>query len=124
MKIHENYHVKGIFHHEKSNRMKVYACICLVSLLFRFVELCSTRNQCICFLFILCFCLFLIQNVQEDNNKIKKQLHARISKLMGCHQMNLPEGFVCNRFLSIILLKQICLFKPFVSLLLSYPLFC
>ena len=23
MKIHENFHVKGIFHHDKSNRMKV-----------------------------------------------------------------------------------------------------
>ena len=30
MKIHENFHVKGIFHHDKSNRMKVYASICLV----------------------------------------------------------------------------------------------
>ena len=70
------------------------------------------------------FCLFQIQIIQEDNDKIKKQLHARISKLLGCHKINLPEGFVCNRFLSIILLKQICLFKPFVSLLLSYPLFC
>ena len=40
---------------------------------------------------------------------------------MGYHKANLPEGFVCNRFLSI-LLKQICLFKPFASLLLSYPL--
>ena len=38
MKIHENFYVKGIFHH-KSNRMKVYTCICLVSLFFRFVEL-------------------------------------------------------------------------------------
>ena len=72
MKIHENFHVKGIFHHDKSNRMKVYACICLVSLFFRFVELCSSRNQCICFQAILCFCLFLIQNIQEDSNKIKK----------------------------------------------------
>ena len=53
MKIHENFHVKGIFHHDKSNRMKVYACICLVSLFFRFLELCSTRNQCICFQVIL-----------------------------------------------------------------------
>ena len=42
---------------------------------------------------------------------------------MGCHQMNLP-GFVCYHFLSIILLKQIYLFKNFVSLLLSYPLLC
>ena len=47
MKIHENFHVKCIFHHDKSNRMKLYACICLVSLFFRFVEPC--RNQCICF---------------------------------------------------------------------------
>ena len=29
MKIHENFHVKGIFHHDKSNRMKVYTCIYL-----------------------------------------------------------------------------------------------
>ena len=27
MKIHENFHVKGIFHHDKSNRMKVYTGI-------------------------------------------------------------------------------------------------
>ena len=39
MNIHENFHVKYVFHHDKSNRIKVYACI-------RFVELCSTRNQC------------------------------------------------------------------------------
>ena len=31
MKIHENFHVKGIFHHYKSNRMKVYTRIYLVS---------------------------------------------------------------------------------------------
>ena len=37
--------------------------------------------------------------------------------------MNLLEGFVCNCFLSIILLKQICLFKPFISLLLFFPFF-
>ena len=72
MKVHENFHMKSIFHQDKSNRMKVYACICLVSLFFRFVELCSARNQCICFQFILCFGLFLIQNIQEDSNKIKK----------------------------------------------------
>ena len=60
MKILENSHVKGIFHYAKSNRMKVYVCISLVSLFFRFVELCSARNQCICFQVILCFCLFLI----------------------------------------------------------------
>ena len=53
MKIYENFHVKGIFHHDKSNRMKVYAYICLVSLFFRFVKLYSARNQCICFQFIL-----------------------------------------------------------------------
>ena len=72
MNIYENFYVKGIFHHDKSSRMKVYACICLVSLFFRFVELCSARNQCIYFQVILCFCLFLIQNIQEDSNKIKK----------------------------------------------------
>ena len=46
-------------------------------------------------------------------------LETNADGLMGCHQMNLPEGFGCNHFLSIILLKQICLFKAFVSLLLS-----
>ena len=30
MKIHENFLVKGIFHHDKSNRMKVYTWIYLV----------------------------------------------------------------------------------------------
>ena len=30
MKIHENFNVKGIFHHDKSIRMKVYTCIYLV----------------------------------------------------------------------------------------------
>ena len=124
MKIHENFHEKGIFHHDKSKRMKVYTRTHLVSMPFRLAELCSTRNQCICFQVILCFCLFLIQNIQEDNEKIKKYLHARISKLIGCHKINLPKGFVCNRFLSIILLKQICFFKPFVSLLFFCPLIC
>ena len=38
--------------------------------------------------------------------------------------MNLPEHFVCNCFLSIILLKQICLLKPFVSWLLSWIFGC
>ena len=41
MKIHENSHVKGIFHHDKNNRMKVY--IYLANMFFRFVELCSAR---------------------------------------------------------------------------------
>ena len=50
MKIYENFHVKGIFHHDKSSRMKFYARIYLVSMFSgRFVELCSARNQCICF---------------------------------------------------------------------------
>ena len=39
MKIHEKFHVKGIFHHDKGNRMKVYTCIYLVSMFFRFLEL-------------------------------------------------------------------------------------
>ena len=69
MKIHENFHVKGIFHDDKSKRMKVYTRIYLVSTFLRFVELCSARNQCIYFF---CFYLFLIQNIQEDNSKIKK----------------------------------------------------
>ena len=30
MKIHENFHVKEIFHHDKSNRMKAYTRIYLV----------------------------------------------------------------------------------------------
>ena len=38
MKIQENFLVKGIFHHDKS-----YTHIYLV--FFRFVELCSARNQ-------------------------------------------------------------------------------
>ena len=63
MKIHENFHVKGIFHHDKSNTMKVYTHVYLVSMFFRFAELCSTRNQCIYFQVILCFYLFLIQNI-------------------------------------------------------------
>ena len=46
MKIHEDFHVKGIFHHGKSNRMKVYTRICLVCF-SSFAELCSARNQCI-----------------------------------------------------------------------------
>ena len=53
MKIYENFHVKGIFYHDKSNRMKVYTCIYLVIMIFRFVELCSSRNQCIYFQVIL-----------------------------------------------------------------------
>ena len=32
IKIHENFHVKGIFYHDKSNRMKVYTRIYLVSM--------------------------------------------------------------------------------------------
>ena len=32
MKIHEKFHVKVISHHDKSNRMKVYTCIYLVSM--------------------------------------------------------------------------------------------
>ena len=47
MKNHENFHVKGIFHHDKSNRMKVYTRIYLA--FFRFVELCPTGKQCMCF---------------------------------------------------------------------------
>ena len=60
MKIHENFHVKGIFH-DKTNRMKVYTCIYLVSMLFRFADLCSARNQCIYFQVI----LFLIISNSE-----------------------------------------------------------
>ena len=45
MKIHENFHVKGTFHHDKSNRMNVYTGIYLASMFFRFAELCSARNQ-------------------------------------------------------------------------------
>ena len=53
MEICENFHVKGIFHHHKSNRIKVYRCIYLVSMFFRFVKLYSARNQCIYFQVIL-----------------------------------------------------------------------
>ena len=63
MKIHENFHVKGIFHHDKSNNESLYTHIYLVSKFFTFVELCSARNQYICFQVILCFYLFLIQNI-------------------------------------------------------------
>ena len=63
MKINENFYVKGILHHDKSNRMKVYTHIYLVSMFFGFVELCFTKDQCICFQVIFSFCLFLIQNI-------------------------------------------------------------
>ena len=33
MKIHESFNVKGIFHHDKSNKMKVYTHIYLVCFL-------------------------------------------------------------------------------------------
>ena len=41
MKIHENFRVKGVFHHDKSNRMKVYTLIYLVcfSGLYNFILL-------------------------------------------------------------------------------------
>ena len=42
MKIHETFHVKGIFRHNKSGRMKVYTCIYLVKMfsgLYKFVWL-------------------------------------------------------------------------------------
>ena len=32
MKIYENFYAKDIFHRDKSNRMKIYTCICLVSM--------------------------------------------------------------------------------------------
>ena len=72
MKIHKSFHVKGIFHRDKSNRIEIYTRIYLVSIFFRFLELCFARNQCIYFQVNLCFYLFLIQNILEDNNKIKK----------------------------------------------------
>ena len=55
MKIHENFQVKGIFYHYKSEGMKVYTCIYLVRMFFRFVELCSAKNQCILFVKYLSF---------------------------------------------------------------------
>ena len=60
-----------IFHHDKSYRMKVYTRIYLVSMFFRFVELCSTRNQWFAFR-LFYFCLFIIQNIWKDTNMIKK----------------------------------------------------
>ena len=63
MKVHENFHAKVKFHHDKSNRKKVYTRIYIVSTFFRFIELCFARNQCICFQVFLCFCLFLTQNI-------------------------------------------------------------
>ena len=68
MKILENVPVKSIFHDGKSNRMKIYICISGFFLLRGngggvpthrpkicsfFVQLCSSRNQCICFQVIL-----------------------------------------------------------------------
>ena len=47
MKIHENFHVKSIFHHDKSNNESLY--IHIFSMFLRFAELCSARDQCICF---------------------------------------------------------------------------
>ena len=98
MKIHESFHVKGIFHDDKSNRMKVYACKRLVSLFFRFVEFCSARNQCICFQVILCFCLFLIQDIQEASNKIKKVTICQNFKTDG-----LPSNEPSRRLLLVII---------------------
>ena len=72
MKIHKSFNIKDIFHHDKSNRMKLYTSIYLVSMFFRFVELFAARNQCICFQFILCFCLFPVQNIKQDDDIIKK----------------------------------------------------
>ena len=72
MSIYENFHVKGIFHRDKSNRTKFHACICLASLFFRYAGVCSARKEFICLQVILCFCLFLTQNMQEDSNKIKE----------------------------------------------------
>ena len=62
MKIHEKFHVKGIFCHDKSNRMKAYTRTYLVSMFFRFVELCPLETSAFAFR-LFCFCLFLIQNV-------------------------------------------------------------
>ena len=42
MKIPEIFHAKGVFHHDKSNRMKVYTCIYFVSMfsgLYNFILL-------------------------------------------------------------------------------------
>ena len=58
MKIHENIPAKGIFHHDKSNRIKNYI---FSKYVFKFVELCSARNQSICFQII----LFLFISISE-----------------------------------------------------------
>ena len=63
MKIHENFHVKDKFIMIKVSKYLKKVSKYLVSMFFRFVELCSARNQCIYFQVILCFYLFLIQNI-------------------------------------------------------------
>ena len=60
---------------------------------FRFVELCFTRNQCVCFQVILYFCLFLIQNIWEDNNKIKKVIACQNFKIDGLSKNKPPRRF-------------------------------
>ena len=52
MKIHENFHVIGIFHHDESNNESLYTHI-FSKYVFRFEELSSARNQCIYFQVIL-----------------------------------------------------------------------
>ena len=72
--------------------MKVHACICLVSLFFRFVEHCSTRNHCIYFQVILCFCLFLIENIYTGRQQQDKKVTCQNFKIDGLSS-NEPSRF-------------------------------
>ena len=62
MKIHENFHVIGIFHHDESNRMKVYTPIYLVSMFSGLKNFLLPETNAFTFR-LFCFCLFLIQNI-------------------------------------------------------------
>ena len=96
MKIHENFHVIRVFHHDKSNRRKVYTRIYLVSMFFRFVELCSARNQCICFQII----LFLFISNSEYMKRYqydKKVTTCQNFKIDGLSQ-NKPSRSFYNKF--------------------------
>ena len=77
MKIQEHFHVNGIFHDDKDNRMKVYKRISRFSMHMRGdgggvpnhrPKICSSppvdsTHQIFIPIVILCFCLFLIQNI-------------------------------------------------------------
>ena len=62
MKIHEDFHVKGIFQQDKSNRMKVYTCIYLVCF-SGLQNLVPLETNAFTFR-LFCFYLFQIQNIR------------------------------------------------------------